>query len=180
VLYEMARQLQAEGVVPGIVLMFDVVVPGSAELLGSGVKVAKFWQNVRQGRLGYLRRKAKEKREYFRLRLLEGAVFPAAVFCYKLVGLPLPAALRFYHISQGHWRAMSRYTIKPFPGKITLVKAIDRGPEVLGQREDPTLGWGTLALGGLDIVEVPTKHMFMLFEPYVASFAEKLKTILPS
>jgi hypothetical protein len=25
---------------------------------------------------------------------------------------------------------------------------------------------------------VPTKHMFMLFEPYVATFAETLKTIL--
>jgi hypothetical protein len=27
---------------------------------------------------------------------------------------------------------------------------------------------------------VPTKHIFMLFEPYVATFAETLKTILPS
>jgi len=73
---------------------------------------------------------------------------------------------------------MSRYTMEPFPGKITLVRAIDRGPEVLGKREDATLGWGRLAQGGLDIVDVPTKHMFMLFDPYVSSFAVTFKQML--
>jgi thioesterase domain-containing protein len=93
---------------------------------------------------------------------------------------PLSAPLRFYWVSQGHWYALSRYTFKPFPGKITLARATDQGPEVLGRSEDLTLGWGSLAQGGVEIIEVPTKHMFMLFEPYVATFAETLKTILPA
>jgi hypothetical protein len=40
------------------------------------------------------------------------------------------------------------------------------------------LGWGRLAQGGLDIVDVPTKHMFMLFDPYVSSFAVTFKQML--
>jgi hypothetical protein len=34
-----------------------------------------------------------------------------------------------------------------------------------GRRDDLTLGWGSLAQGGVEIIDVPTKHMFMLFEP---------------
>ena len=117
----------------------------------------------------YLWRKTSEKSEYFWTKLMERAVLPAGVFCYRLMGRPLSAPLRFYWISQGHWRALARYTFKPFPGKITLVRAIDRGPEVLGRREDRTLGWGSLAGGGVEVIDVPTEHMHMLFEPYVAN-----------
>jgi len=111
---------------------------------------------------------------------MERAVLPAGVNAYRMLGRPLPAPLRFHWVSQGHWRALSRYTFKPFPGKITLVRATDQGPEVLGRSEDLTLGWGSLVQGGIEIIDVPTKHMFMLFEPYVATFAEMLKTILHS
>jgi thioesterase domain-containing protein len=59
------------------------------------------------------------------------------------------------------------------------MRAVDRGPEVLGKREDPTLGWGSLAEGGLEIHDVPTGHMSMLFAPNVETFAEMLKEVLP-
>ena len=71
-----------------------------------------------------------------------------------------------------------RYTFNPYPGKITLMRAVDRGPEVLGKRVDPTLGWGRLA-GELVIHDVPTGHMSMIFEPYVRTFAGILANICP-
>jgi acyl transferase domain-containing protein/thioesterase domain-containing protein len=180
VLYEMARQLHEHGVVPAAVIMFDVDVPGSGEFFGTRVKIAKFLNNIRQGGTRYLWRKTREKSKYFCEKLMEHAVLPAGVFCYRLMDRPFSAPLRFYWISQGHWHALSCYTFKPFPGRIVLVRAIDRGPEVLGVREDPTLGWGSLAGGGVEVIDVPTEHMHMLFEPYVATFAEKLTAILPS
>ena len=94
--------------------------------------------------------------------------------------IPLPGALRFYYHSKAHWRVFAGYTLKPFPGKITLVRVADRGWEVLGRRDDPMLGWGSLALGGVEVIDLPTGHFDMLFEPYVETFAEKLKAILPS
>jgi hypothetical protein len=50
---------------------------------------------------------------------------------------------------------------------------------VLGKREDPTLGWARWALGGLEVHDVYTAHMFMLFEPNVGPFAALLKTLFP-
>ncbi|HKN21466.1 MAG TPA: SDR family oxidoreductase [Terracidiphilus sp.] len=180
VLYEMARQLQEQDVTPAAVIMFDVRVPDSDRNFGMDIKLAKFWHNIRKGGARYFSKKIAEKSEYYWSRFMERAVLPAGVIAYKLMGRPLSPALRFHWISEGHWYALSRYTFKPFPGKITLVRATDQGPEVLGRSEDLTLGWGNLAQGGVEIIDVPTKHMFMLFEPYVATFAETLKTILPS
>jgi acyl transferase domain-containing protein/thioesterase domain-containing protein len=180
VLYEMARQLQEQGVTPAGVIMFDVRVPDSGRHFGTSVKLAKFWRNIREGGARYLSKKIGEKSEYYWSKFMEHAVLPAGVNAYKMIGRPLSPALRFHWVSQGHWYALSRYTFTPFPGKITLVRATDQGPEVLGRSEDLTLGWGSLAQGGVEIIDVPTKHMFMLFEPYVATFAETLKTILPT
>jgi acyl transferase domain-containing protein/thioesterase domain-containing protein len=180
VLYEMARQLQEQGVTPAGVIMFDVRVPDSGQHFGTSVKLAKFWRNIREGGARYLSKKIGEKSEYYWSKFMEHAVLPAGVNAYKMIGRPLSPALRFHWVSQGHWYALSRYTFTPFPGKITLVRATDQGPEVLGRSEDLTLGWGSLAQGGVEIIDVPTKHMFMLFEPYVATFAETLKTILPT
>jgi len=176
VLYEMARQLQEQGVTPGAVIVFDVRVPG--ETFSTSVKLAKFRGNLRNGGVSYLRRKIREKSEHYWSQFMKHAVLPAGVFGYRMMKWPLSAPLRFHRISQGHWRALSRYTFKPFPGKITLVRATERGPEVLGRIQDPTLGWGRLAQGGVEVIDVPTKHMLMLFEPYVETFAETLKTIL--
>ena len=159
------------------VIMFDVRVPDSDQNFGMGIKLAKFWRNIQRGGAGYLSKKIGEKSEYYWSRFMERAVLPAGVNACKMLGRPLSPALRFHWISQGHWYALSRYTFKPFPGKITLVRATDQGPEVLGRSEDLTLGWGRLAQGGVEVIDVPTKHMLMLFEPYVETFAATLKTI---
>jgi thioesterase domain-containing protein len=73
---------------------------------------------------------------------------------------------------------LRNYTFLPYAGKVTLMRAVDRGPEVLSKREDPTLGWGPLA-NVLEIHDVPTGHMSMLFAPNVETFAAMLKAVLP-
>ncbi len=179
-LYEMARQLEEQGIAPGLVLILDLAVPGSGERLNTGAKLGKFLENIREGGFRYLNKKVREKSAYFWMRFMEGAVYPVMLRAYLAAKIPLPGALRYYYHSKAHWRVFAGYRFKPFPGKITLVRAADRGWEVLGRREDPTLGWGSLALGGVDIIDVPTGHFDMLVEPYVGTFAEKLKAILPS
>ena len=179
--YEMARQLEEQGITPGLALIIDIAVPGSGERLNTGAKLRRFFENIREGGLGYLSKKVREKSAYFwEERFLKGAVLPAMLRAYLAAKIPLPGALRYHRHSQAHWRVFAGYTFRPFPGKITLVRAADRGWEVLGRREDQTLGWGSLALGGVEIIEVPTGHFDMLFEPYVETFAEKLQAILPS
>ena len=76
---------------------------------------------------------------------------------------------------------MVRYKIQRYPGKITLMRAVERGylgMELLGTHEDPKLGWVALAGGGLEIHDVPGEHGNVLNEPHVRTVAEELERIL--
>jgi acyl transferase domain-containing protein/thioesterase domain-containing protein len=179
VAFEMAKQLHAQGAEPAMLLMFDTSVPGSEQPIKPIHRASTFWRNLRSQGLPYLTGKARVKLDYYGEKLWRRARVMACAG-YRLAGRRLPVGLRYFEIDEAHRRALERYVFLPYPGKITLMRASDRGPEVLGKREDPDLGWGSLAGGGLDRIDVPTRHMFMLFEPYVGTFAEMLKTILPS
>ena len=67
--------------------------------------------------------------------------------------------------------AADGYLPKPYPGRIALFK-----PQVNYKfYPDPKMGWGDLALGGLDMVEMPLNPHAMLVEPYVRTLALELK-----
>ena len=176
--FEMARQMHVQGAPPALLLMFDTSVPGSEEIVDPKDRASTFWRNLRREGAPYLLRKAEVKRRYWGENLARRA---RTITCsaYRLAGRKLPVDLRYFEIDQAHRDAIARYTFRPCPAKVTLIRAMDRGPEVLGKREHPTLGWGPLAQGGVEIIDVPTLHMYMLFDPYVTTFAETLKTILP-
>lgn len=66
------------------------------------------------------------------------------------------------------------YIPKPYPGLLTLFK-----PHINYKfYPDPKMGWGDLALHGLDIVEMPINPHAMLVEPYVELLAGELKARL--
>jgi len=142
-------------------------------------KVARMWQRFSNEGARYLVQKAGEKSHYWRT-MIHRRFQSLGSLCYRLVGLDLPPSLHYFQVEEAHWRALERYTFKLFPGKITLMRAVDRGPEALGKLEDPALGWMQLAEGGVDIHDVPTAHMSMLFEPFVQTFADSLNAILPA
>ena len=74
----MARQLEEQGISPGLVLIIDLAVPGSGERLNTRAKLSRFFENIREGGLGYLSKKVREKSAYFwEERFLKGAVYPA-------------------------------------------------------------------------------------------------------
>jgi hypothetical protein len=63
------------------------------------------------------------------------------------------------------------YIPKPLSGRLTLFK-----PQANYKfYPDPKMGWGDLALDGLDIVEVSAYPHAMLVEPYVRHLASELK-----
>jgi len=99
--------------------------------------------------------------------------------CYKLMRRSVPASLLYLGVEEAHKRALERYTVRPYPGEITLMRAADV-PETVGTRRNPTLGWEMFAGGGLDIHDVPGGHTSMFEEPNVRTLAETLKPILSS
>jgi thioesterase domain-containing protein len=179
VAFEMAKQLFAQGAEPGLLVLFDTAVPGNEARVEAIARVSGFWDGLRNQGAAYLMKKAAVKRRYWGDILLRRARL-IACSCYRLVGRRLPISLHYFQMEEAHRQALRRYIFRPYSGKITLMRAVDRGPEVLGKREESTLGWGPLAGGGLEIHDVDTGHMSMLFEPYVGTFVEQLKPLLSS
>jgi thioesterase domain-containing protein len=82
-------------------------------------------------------------------------------------------------VEEVHSRALERYTVQSYPGKITLMRALDVS-ETVGTRRNSTLGWESFAGGGLEIHDVPGGHISMFEEPNVRTLAETLIAVLPT
>jgi len=68
--------------------------------------------------------------------------------------------------------AASRYILRPYPGKVTLIRATEKPLE---GATDSHSAWKTLA-GSLVVHEIASDHYDILLEPQVAHLAESLKT----
>jgi thioesterase domain-containing protein len=72
-------------------------------------------------------------------------------------------------------RAFREYVPKPFPGKVTLLRARTRP---LFQSSPEDMGWGKWASGGVDVKLVPGHHESILEEPSARVLAEHLRTAM--
>jgi thioesterase domain-containing protein len=68
-------------------------------------------------------------------------------------------------------RAFLAYVPSLYPGKMTICKP-RRNYAFL---RDPFNGWGEIAAGGLEIIELPSNPGGIFIEPYVQTLAQKLK-----
>jgi acyl transferase domain-containing protein/thioesterase domain-containing protein len=176
--FEMARQLHAQGLPPKLLVLLDAFIPGSAKQLGMRTQAHILLRRLGKQGVAYLMEKASTKRKYWG-KLMGESAKRLGCSCFRLAGRPLPVSLHLFEVEEAHMRALNRYTPQVYAGKVTLMRASHRG-EALSKRDDPNLGWGPFAAGGLEIHDVPAGHMTMLFEPHVRTFAEILKTLLPS
>jgi thioesterase domain-containing protein len=85
-----------------------------------------------------------------------------------------PVEARFYYdLAKANFLALLKYAPRPYDGKVTLFRSIERSDFT-----DPTLGWGQLAEKGVDIHVVAGKHHEIVLRPHVHSLAEALITSL--
>jgi hypothetical protein len=81
------------------------------------------------------------------------------------------AGTREEYIEDINDRAFLAYVPGVYPGKMTLCKP-RRNYSFL---RDPYNGWGEIAAGGLEIVELPSDPGGIFLEPYVQTLAERLR-----
>ena len=179
VAFEMAKQLRVQGAEPALIVLFDAAVPGNEQRVEAKDQLSNFYAGLRKQSTAYLMGKAAVKVRYWG-EIVSTGIRLLTCACYRLAGRSLSVNLHYVQMEEAHKQALARYVFQPYAGKITLMRALDRGPEVLGKLEESTLGWGPLAGGGLDIHDVGTGHMSMLFEPYVGTCVEQLKPLLHS
>ncbi len=181
VAFEMAHQLRAQGIETKMLVMIDAVVPGSVKPIPRAEQIAALRQNLRHQPVPYLLRKATLKCEYLE-RMTGYHLARVANYGYRAFHLRLPASLRYAWLEDVHGRALTRYVFRPYEGKVVLIRALERGLngiESLSERDDPTLGWSNLALGGLDIYDVASAHhSTILLEPQVRAVGEIITQLL--
>jgi amino acid adenylation domain-containing protein len=89
-------------------------------------------------------------------------------------GRPIPERLRANHFLRLNAKAERAYETQTYPGRIWVFYGQDL-------YDDPELGWGGLAEGGLETHEVPGDHSNnrqMMNEPHVQVVGEGLKAVL--
>jgi amino acid adenylation domain-containing protein len=89
-------------------------------------------------------------------------------------GIP-QAPIRFQEEISARFAAARNYHPQPYAGTVTLFRARARW---LTSRRDRHLGWAGLALGGLEVFDVPGNHDSCLSERHVRHLADALKAQL--
>jgi amino acid adenylation domain-containing protein len=171
--YEMAQQLQADNHEVALLALLDAYAPVTAKLSADGDDanlLAGFAQNIglsaedllipwedlmaldEDYRLGYILDRLK----------LANILTP---------DIELAQARNLFHLFKGNVQAFRSYVPKVYSGRITLFRAAYRADGIC---EDPTLGWGDLAAGGVEIHDVPGTHYTMIKAPQVQYLASEL------
>ena len=170
VAFEVAQQIVAQGGVVGLLGMFDTIewqyLERVERSLGFRERFAVYRSKLRLAASEedpvaamWKRLKSKSSRTIFRL-LGAGGRSTA----------PSTATIEDVNIY-----AAANYRAKVYPGKLTLFRAITRGPL---DGDDQFLGWGDLVDGGIEVHHIPATHLNILQEPGVRVLSEKLRECL--
>jgi amino acid adenylation domain-containing protein len=181
---EMAQQLAAAGERTSLLCMFDTYGPGyyarptGLRRLVYAPREAYLRLEHHVGSLAmlpsgrrnaYLRDKV-DKALTEAAEALDDAKRQVARGVFTRLGRPVPRDLDVVRNLVNE--AIRRYIARPYEGKITLFRARRQAP---GTADDPTLGWGAIARGGLAIHPMPGYHASMISEPRVGVLARELE-----
>ncbi|MBN2109391.1 MAG: amino acid adenylation domain-containing protein, partial [Deltaproteobacteria bacterium] len=174
--YEMACQLERQGDRAAIVAMFDTFNGWRPETFFSSIihqyqRIAFHAKNVLMiqgpGRRAFLKQKAMEAQ---RRAVLTASV--AASRIARRLGLRKenPPVI----LDEVNDAAVIQYRPGRYAGRITVFAPCD----AYAGYEDPQLGWGGMASGGVDIIGLKAYPAGMLVDPFVVELAGKLQACL--
>jgi amino acid adenylation domain-containing protein len=151
---EMARQLREEGEEVGVLALLDTF--------------AGTYRSKRELFVKFLTLPGSEKLYHVRRK---GRLFGKSVR-KTLAMARLPRVLK--EVREACSQAAKQYVAQPYVGKVTLFHAKEKSLS----SENPYETWKDLALGGLELHEVPGGHGSIVDEPAVTFLAENLKACL--
>jgi thioesterase domain-containing protein/acyl carrier protein len=169
--FELARQLQAAGDEVSRLILFDAAIPRPGET---------FDENDLAALLGLLFPDEHPQRiEHPRQLPLEEQLVEFQRRSQRAQLLLSDASSsqvqRIYEVFQANMKAVVSYLPSAFPGRLTLIRATQRATPM---HDDPLLGWGPWAAGGIEVYEVPCGHLTMFQQPAVRQVAEILEKCL--
>jgi amino acid adenylation domain-containing protein len=186
VAFEMARQLQAQGQQVALLAIMDNSPPNSGyyEKIWNPRVMVKFLKNLPYWLHDFLQlspdemvarilRKARVAKQEIENLFTPARGRPTQTDIEAIVDVDLSQIPEERHkFLEAHYLALVNYVPQPYSGRITLFRT--RRYSLLGPF-DPTMGWGELAAGGVEVKEVSGFHANVLQPPYVQRLAEQLK-----
>jgi thioesterase domain-containing protein len=172
VAYEMAQQLSAQGQQVALLAFLDAIGPAHNQSAAGRLAF-----HVRT----FCRLGPRHKLAYAWERLT--GLWPLAYKVYwKLLGRRraapgsgdgLPRTLE--NLRMANHQAREAYRPRPYPGQLTLLRARE---QPLVYAADCYLGWANLAVGGIEVHDVPGGHEAIVHEPHVTALSAKLAACL--
>ncbi|WP_019506242.1 non-ribosomal peptide synthetase [Pleurocapsa sp. PCC 7319] len=173
---EAAQQLQAQGEKVALLALFDTWGPNAYvrhplyKRLGThlrkfsrlGLEYLASKNNWLQGNVDQVQQQSWTSINKFNLNLAEE-------------NYQVQKERRLIKVNQIYDRATQNYIPRPYSGDITLFRSIQMDEMLEFGDVDPQLGWGNLAVGGLEIIDIPGDHLGILKEPHVAKLAQELE-----
>ncbi|MBV8731941.1 MAG: AMP-binding protein [Acidobacteriia bacterium] len=177
---EVARELKSEGDQVALLALIDSSRPGYSRELRKTIPLMARWKakfQFHRKRLAgltpaqtipYLRRLGGRSIRISWGRILLRYWKVVYRMCQRY-GIAPPAFM--HNISWMTFASMQVHKLQPYDGDITLFRASD----IAAPEEDPTLGWGEIALREIDVIWVPGDHESMFREPNLSVFGAALR-----
>jgi thioesterase domain-containing protein len=166
--YEMAQRLREQGEDVALLFLIDAYRPGAfMPSRVDGWKRALVHED-----LPALLRRAKKKLD----RDLNFYRRAFTVEYHMLRGNAVPHELREFWLTFKFLRTVEKYALKPYAGRLTVIRARETNPEFADA--NPDLGWGPLALAGVSAHEVTGDHHTLTREPHVKRLTALLEACL--
>jgi amino acid adenylation domain-containing protein len=174
--YEMARQLAVQGKEVALLVLFDTYGSRNIESVSLQKPVSRHWKSLLAIASNYLIEQVKGNTERLKYQIKE--ILWRFVFHFHLIlGRHLPYSNRKYMVEEATRQALRKYVLQVYSGKATVFRTEDG--LVVEQREaDAKMGWGKLALGGVDIYDISGIHNSIFKEPHVRSVSDKMKACI--
>jgi amino acid adenylation domain-containing protein len=167
--YEMARQLAAQGEEVALLAIFDQGpdVPGVSPESGAEYLMQVFGKHIpiEMERLAPL---TDEEQVAYILEVARRSNWIHPDMTDGQFG-------HFVTMLKTHTQAWWNYELKTYPGRVTLFRASEQAAD---HTPPSDWGWGRLVSGGVEIHEVPGDHISMIDEPQVQVLAERLRACI--
>ncbi len=166
--FEAAQQLIGSGETVSLLAVYD-------QPTRAGRVLRPLWQRL--GVHAYLLAKASDRFGYLRERFasvnraLKSAI-DKRMFDSRCSADPSDAIAK--RVTSAHLQAAHRYQPRRYPGSIVYFRSIERPIDEPFQKVDPTGGWGALAMGGVEVIDLPGNHLNILSAENAAAAAREL------
>lgn len=172
VAYEMAQQLRDQGREVGLVVLLDTFNPHALPFFRR--RAIRQWQRLRSlslaGQVAYVRTRLSHRLRSVVKRLRIGMDYRKR----ERQGM-VPQGLMQERLMAVQSRAAYQYVPKPYPGRVALIRSVQRLETQQFSSDD--FGWGSL-ISDLEVYHLPALHHEMVREPHVQHLARVLQSCL--